>query len=134
MSWDQLRACERLGMTFGPHTVTHPILSRTTAAQAHHELERSWSRVRAEAKGAVPVFCYPNGGWGDFGAREVEVLRALGLVGAVVAEPGYAGDRHAVGGVEPFSVPRFALPAGRVEMAAYVTGAHRLTRGMRRLF
>ncbi len=28
MSWDQARLCEERGMTFGPHTVTHPILSR----------------------------------------------------------------------------------------------------------
>ena len=27
MSWEQLRACEQMGMTFGPHTVTHPVLS-----------------------------------------------------------------------------------------------------------
>ena len=78
-----LRASERKGMQFGPHTVTHPILSRAPQANMREELATSWARLRTEAEGAVPIFCYPNGQPGDYGEREVRVLRELGLRAAV---------------------------------------------------
>ena len=61
MTWNQLRACEKRGMTFGPHTVTHPILSRVSDEQSRWELTESWRRLGEEASQPVPVFCYPNG-------------------------------------------------------------------------
>jgi peptidoglycan/xylan/chitin deacetylase (PgdA/CDA1 family) len=70
MTWTHLRTCEDGGMSFGPHTVTHPILSRTTDEQARGEIAGSWTRLQEEALKPVPVFCYPNGGWDDFGRRE----------------------------------------------------------------
>lgn len=56
MTWEQARGCEQMGMTFGPHTVTHPILSRTTDAQANDEITESWKRVREELNSPVSVF------------------------------------------------------------------------------
>lgn len=118
MTWDQLRSAERRGMTFGPHTITHPILSRATDAQAPAEIEGSWKRLQAEASDPVAVFCYPNGQPGDFGQRELAALRSLGLLGAVVGWPGYA-DAHAsrVDDTQRWTVRRFA-EADRVDTAA----------------
>lgn len=93
MSWDQLRAAEQRGMTFGPHTITHPILSRVPDAQAQAEIAGSWKRLCAQARTPVPIFCYPNGQSGDFGEREEAILRATGLAGAVVGWAGYADAR-----------------------------------------
>jgi len=127
MSWDQLRACERMGMTFGPHTVTHPVLARATADQARSEIVDSWNRLRAEAQSPVRVFCYPNGGWDDFGDREVKVLRELGFVGAVVAEPGYAsGDDFRRASDGPYRVQRFGMPDDMPHLVQYVSGVERL--------
>ncbi|MFN2300853.1 MAG: polysaccharide deacetylase family protein [Gammaproteobacteria bacterium] len=89
MSWDELRAAERLGMNFAPHTVTHPILARTTDAQSQWELAESWRRLRTEAADPVNIFAYPNGQFEDFGNREVETLRKLGFAGAVVGVGGH---------------------------------------------
>ena len=133
MSWEQLRDCEKLGMTFGPHTVTHPILSRTTPEAAEYEISESWARLRTEARNPVSIFCYPNGGWEDFGEREVSVLRRLGLVGAVVGEPGYA-DAVAFrrSGADPFKVKRFAFPDDLPHVVQYVSGLERFKQLLRR--
>ncbi len=127
MTWDQARACEQRGMSFGPHTVTHPILSQTPDAQAGHELVESWQRLTAEVAHPVPVFCYPNGGPEDFGEREITTLRRLGMRGAVVGEPGYATPRTFGATADaPFRIRRFALAESVPHVLQCTTGIERL--------
>ena len=127
MTWDQLRRWEQRGMSFGPHTVTHPILSRTDAAQSKREIVESWTRLRTEAAHPTPIFCYPNGQWSDFGEREIATLRELGLRGAVVGAPGYASARAlAKGPSAPFEVLRFSLPDNALDLVQLVSGFERL--------
>jgi peptidoglycan/xylan/chitin deacetylase (PgdA/CDA1 family) len=133
MSWEDVRRCERRGMSFGPHTVTHPILSRAASVDAHREIVDSWTRLCAEARGPVPVFCYPNGRRGDFGAREIHVLRARGFAGGLSSETGYADSasfRRDEDG--PFTVRRFAYPDSLPHLVQIVSGAERLARMLRR--
>jgi peptidoglycan/xylan/chitin deacetylase (PgdA/CDA1 family) len=133
MSWDQVRACEGMGMTFGPHTVTHPILSRTPHDDVDYELTRSWARLRAEARNPVPIFCYPNGGWDDFGDREVAALRRLGFLGALTAEPGYANARTFQDSEDDrFRVQRFGFPDEMPHLIQYVSGVERFKQLLRR--
>lgn len=114
-------------MRFGPHTVTHPILSRTDDEQSRRELTDSWARLRAEATQPTPVFCYPNGQWGDFGEREVTTLRELGLLGAVVGAPGYASVRRTSASPSaPFEVLRFSLPLDVLDLVQIVSGFERV--------
>ena len=94
MSWNDVRRLARNGVTFGPHTVTHPILSRAGAEQSELEIAQSWQRVRAEAgDGAVPIFCYPNGEPADFGAREENAVTHVGMRAAVSTSIGYTSRR-----------------------------------------
>jgi peptidoglycan/xylan/chitin deacetylase (PgdA/CDA1 family) len=133
MSWDQLRKCEDRGMSFGPHTVTHPVLRRVGSAEATHEIAESWARLRAEARQPVPVFCYPNGRWQDFGPREIATLRCLGFTGALVGEPGYADGRSFRADADgPFRVRRFHFPEATLDVAQLVTGLERLKQILRR--
>ncbi|MBP6262004.1 MAG: polysaccharide deacetylase family protein [Nitrospira sp.] len=133
MTWDQARDCERIGMTFGPHTVTHPILSRTTDVQAKDEIMESWKRVREELNSPVPIFCYPNGGWGDFGTRETDILKNAGLIGAVVGEPGFADpDLLARECAGPYKIRRFGFPETLPRLVQYVSGIERLKQKARR--
>lgn len=123
MSWDQLRRCEERGMTFGPHTVTHPVLSRTSDAQSAWELEESWRRLSAEARNPAPVFCYPNGRPVDFSARETATLRRLGLQGAVTGVEGYADVRtFGTSTDSAFRVPRFSFAESLAHMIQYASG------------
>lgn len=127
MTWDDLRRCERGGMNFGPHTVTHPVLSRTETTQSEHELREGWRRLSQESRQPVPVFCYPNGRFQDFGDREVRTLRDLGMLGAVVGISGYASTRrfHATP-ASPFGVQRFPYPEDLGHFLQVVTGLERV--------
>jgi peptidoglycan/xylan/chitin deacetylase (PgdA/CDA1 family) len=121
-----------MGMTFGAHTVTHPVLSRTTPEAAEYEITESWTRLRAELRKPVPIFCYPNGGWEDFGNREIAVLRRLGFVGAVVGEPGYASALTFQRDEDNcFKVQRFGLPDELPHMIQYVSGVERFKQLLR---
>lgn len=133
MSWDQVRACEARGMSFGPHTVTHPILSRTDAAQSRREILDSWTRLREEARDPVPIFCYPNGGWKDFGPGEIANLREAQLEGAVVGEWGLADSREFNGADADaaFRVRRIPFPEDVPHLVQYVSGVERAKLALR---
>jgi peptidoglycan/xylan/chitin deacetylase (PgdA/CDA1 family) len=126
-SWDQARQAEERGLTFGPHTVTHPILSRASDDQSSHEIEESWRRIQTELRNPVPVFCYPNGQSDDFGEREIGTLSRLGLAGAVIGIAGYARGRSFQASTNArFRVPRFAFPPEFVDVLQYASGVERM--------
>jgi peptidoglycan/xylan/chitin deacetylase (PgdA/CDA1 family) len=132
MSWDDARRCETKGMTFGPHTVTHPILSRLCSKDAVWEITESWRRLSEEVTHPLPVFCYPNGEWSDFGPAEMDVLRASGFWGAVVGQPGFA-DRasFACDPDGPFKIRRLPFPDRVSDLAQYVCGIERFKQRVR---
>jgi peptidoglycan/xylan/chitin deacetylase (PgdA/CDA1 family) len=125
MSWGDVRECARRGVTFGPHTVTHPMLSQISATQAQWEISESWKRVRAECEATVPVFCYPNG---VFSSRDVDILRGTDLVAAVTTRPAYAARSVALANASDtcFNLPRFNYPSDRGEFISIVTGLDRV--------
>ncbi len=132
MSWAQVRALEPRGMTFAPHSVTHPILSRTGDEQSERELRGSWERLRACARSPVPIFAYPNGLAEDYGAREIATLKTLGLSGAVGGTVGYPGVRDfACDGDDHFRIPRLAYPDDLRLLTQYVNGLERLKESLR---
>jgi len=126
MTWDDARACEIKGMSFGPHTVTHPILSQLQTEQATWEISESWRRLCEEVSDPVPVFCYPNDQWPDFGPREIEIFRDLGFSGAVVGEPGFADpSSFSQDKDSPFKVCRLSFPETLSDLIQYVSGIER---------
>lgn len=132
MTWSQVRACEGRGMTFAPHTVSHPILSRTTDIVSRDEITRAWQRVQAEASRPVALFAYPNGGCEDFGSREMETLESLGFVGAVSAIPNYADAGLLSSTMDArYAIPRFGLPETLEVAIRHVAGVDRLREVLR---
>jgi peptidoglycan/xylan/chitin deacetylase (PgdA/CDA1 family) len=106
MSWADARRLESRGVTFGPHTVTHPVLGTTSPAQAEWEITESWARLKANVTRPVPIFCYPNGRSQDIGEREILTVRRLGLWGGVMAEPGELRAAEFQSGLAAYRVPR----------------------------
>ena len=127
MSWADLRACEERGLTFGPHSVTHPVLAQTTDLQSRREITESWQRLAAEARAPVPIFCYPSGQPYEYGPRELATLRQLGMVGAVGSSHAYADARAFERSPNArFAVPRFGYPPDLRAAMQYVSGLERL--------
>jgi peptidoglycan/xylan/chitin deacetylase (PgdA/CDA1 family) len=126
MTWREVRACAKLGATFGPHTVTHPVLSQIDGTQAQEEIEGSWQRIQAETGAAVKVFAYPNGKAADYTIRDMEMLRQLGFAAAVTAMPDYVTARARAATEGVFQIPRFGYPDSREEFVRIACGLERL--------
>ena len=132
LSWDQVRTLETRGIKFGPHGVTHPILSRTTDDRSNEEITGSWSALKSRVSRPVPIFAYPNGGPGDFGRREIDTLRRCGFMGAVTTLPGY-GSRHHLRASETsrYLIPRFGFPGDPDKACMIGSGFWRLASYLR---
>jgi peptidoglycan/xylan/chitin deacetylase (PgdA/CDA1 family) len=80
LSSAQIREMAGNGVTFGGHTVSHPVLSRESRDRVRTEV-RECKRVLESITGrAVTVFAYPNGAAGDFNETTKEELRAAGYI------------------------------------------------------
>jgi peptidoglycan/xylan/chitin deacetylase (PgdA/CDA1 family) len=135
MTWDEVRACARGGVTFGPHTVTHPILSQVDDARAEREISESWRAVRESTEAAVPVFCYPNGGPGDFSRRDKEYVARAGLKAALSTLPGcIEGNRITMAPSDFFSLPRFPYFDDKPRFVQNATGIEVMKTRIRRQF
>jgi peptidoglycan/xylan/chitin deacetylase (PgdA/CDA1 family) len=103
LSSDQLIALHRAGMEIGAHTVSHPILSSISNAEARAEIADGRSRLQDIIQTKVSLFAYPNGKPGrDFEERHAAMLRSQGFDAAVTTAWGAA--RLAT---DPFYLPRF---------------------------
>ena len=131
MSWDDVRRCAKFGVTFGPHSVTHPILPQVDAARADWEMRESWRRLCAECDATVPVFCYPNGAYSE---REVNLLAATDIKAAVTTFQRYAaiGAFRSTTPATRFALPRFGYSGNPAQFVQIVTGVERLKLALRR--
>ena len=122
VSWEEARQLEKQGVSFAPHTVTHPVLSSTTDEQASFEISESWRRISAELASPVPVFCYPHGRKRDFGEREMDVVNRIGLWGAVRGYPGRFQPNDFREAPAICAVPRFPFSDNLVDVLQCVSG------------
>src|SRR5208283_22121 len=113
---------EKHGVTFGPHSVTHPVLSSIDDEHARSEIFTSWKRVREELASPVPVFCYPHGRQKDFGARDMELVRLAGLWGALRAYPGKLCVDQFREAPAICQVPRYPINRGLMDVVQCVSG------------
>jgi peptidoglycan/xylan/chitin deacetylase (PgdA/CDA1 family) len=103
LSSDQVLALHRAGMEIGAHTVSHPILTSISNADARAEIANSRLRLQEITQAPVRLFAYPNGIPGqDFEQRHANMLRAQGFEAAVTNAWGAARP-----GTDPFALPRF---------------------------
>jgi peptidoglycan/xylan/chitin deacetylase (PgdA/CDA1 family) len=88
LTWEQIRAMGREGITFGSHTMTHPAVSQLTGAQLESELGES-KRVLENRIGSPAVhFAYPFGKPGDCGTTARPVLLRNGYRSAATTVEG----------------------------------------------
>lgn len=103
MTSAQVRALADAGMEIGGHTSSHPILTRSTPADAEREIADGRDRLAAIVGRRITHFAYPNGKPNDdYDASHVALVRRLGFDAAVCTAWGAAGA-----GSDCFQLPRF---------------------------
>lgn len=104
---EQVRKASRSKyITIGGHTHTHPILINCSDAEVYRELGLSKQKLESWTGKEVSYFAYPNG---DYGNREIQLLKELDYTLAYCSEPRYLTPEvlH-----ERYRVPRFGYLEG----------------------
>jgi peptidoglycan/xylan/chitin deacetylase (PgdA/CDA1 family) len=114
MTWDQVREMKRNGISFGAHTVRHPILTRIPIEESRKEMEDSRSKLETELDDAVELFAYPNGKAQDFNEFHKALAKDAGFKAAFSTLHGMnttETDPFAFrrGGPSEQTLPEFAL-------------------------
>ncbi len=95
----QIREMVEAGISFGAHTVHHPILTRIPPRRAQEEIGESKVQLERILSREVKGFCYPNGEAGDFN----DVIKSM------VQHAGYQYGCTTVEGVNGPAADRYAL-------------------------
>jgi len=120
LDWDQIREMRNSGLvSFGAHTVSHPILSRCNQATQQKELFESKSRIEAELGEPCFLFAYPNGKKSDYSTDTIEILKHNRYASAVTVELGY----NTLANLDPFQLKRWGPDVSEESLAFLVSGA-----------
>ena len=115
MRWDHVREMARHGVSFGCHTMTHPMLPALSVAQIETEIRQSRAVIEQRLGTGCRTFAFPNG---DFDDRSGDVLRALGFRAACTQV--FGANRP---GADPFRLRRIGVGrASRYLLAAKLSG------------
>jgi len=119
LTWSQIREMAACGLiTFGSHTVSHPVLSRCSAEVQRQELQISKNRIEEETGEPCVLFAYPNGTAEDYSVQTVEQLREIGYKLAVTTDPGYErADRF-----DPLRIRRWGADISTTDLAFILAG------------
>lgn len=133
MTWNDVSRCAGQGVTFGPHTISHPILSQVDDERAALEIQGSWQHLREQTSAAIPVFCYPNGDYASFSDRDRRTIASIGMRAAVIYDEHFATSRWAHANASPgtLELPRFPYPDDTAQFRQIVGGMERLKQTVR---
>jgi peptidoglycan/xylan/chitin deacetylase (PgdA/CDA1 family) len=93
LTWDQIQTMHRAGISFGSHTLAHPVVSRLSADELDRELMESKRTLEEKLGTPVLDFAYPFGKPSDCSRASQEAISRCGYRTAVTTVPGvnYAG-------------------------------------------
>lgn len=94
LDWPDITTLIEAGISIGAHTRHHVLLGRVDDATARSEVIGSYKDIVAGSGVAPRHFSYPNGGEGDFGERDIALVRSAGFSTAVTSIEGI--NRHDV--------------------------------------
>lgn len=83
LNWEEVRIMQQQGISFGSHTVTHPILSRLPADKVREEVLKSKKTIEEQLGVPVRTFAYPSGRKQDFTEITKNILKEAGYDCAV---------------------------------------------------
>ena len=88
LGWDEIRHMSRQGITFGAHTVTHPVLATLPVSRLQEEIVGSKKTVERRLQRSIEHFAYPFGKKEDFSSDAKQVVRTAGFLTAVTTISG----------------------------------------------
>ncbi len=88
LTWDQVREMASQRISFGAHTIDHPILTFVSEEEARRQIRESKKRIEAELSGPVTTFAYPNGSASDFDGSTQRIVEEEGFSLAVTTVSG----------------------------------------------
>lgn len=88
LSWDEIIEMGNNGISFGAHTVNHPILTNLPLEQVKFEITQSKNMIEKITGKKVIAFSYPNGDFGDYNDDIIELVKKSGFAFAVSVAPG----------------------------------------------
>lgn len=86
LKWDQIKEMSRNGISFGAHTVNHPILTQIPLDNVKKEIQNSKEAIEGRLEKPVSSFAYPFGKKGQYGPQILPILVRLGFKYAVTTE------------------------------------------------
>ncbi|MGQ4659071.1 polysaccharide deacetylase family protein [Lysobacter sp. F6437] len=121
LDWDEVRQLHSRGIQIGGHTHHHAMLSRLDDAAAEVEITTSQRAIAGEVGVPPRHFAYPNGGHGDFGPRDVDLVRRAGFMTAVTTIEGINRSDADPYRLRRFNVheTRFHGPFGKLSKALF---------------
>jgi peptidoglycan/xylan/chitin deacetylase (PgdA/CDA1 family) len=106
INWNEAKIMADSGMTFGAHTMTHPILGRLNYEEQEREIINS--KILIESKlGRCPHFAYPNGQSGDWDNQTLAIVQNAGWKAAWSTIPQRVNPQQD----EPLTLPRITIAA-----------------------
>jgi peptidoglycan/xylan/chitin deacetylase (PgdA/CDA1 family) len=94
LRWQDLAEMQRLGMSIGSHTLTHPNLPSAGIEAATQEIAGSKAQLERELGTAVTLFSYPNGGAERYYTPQLQqVVAGTGFNAACTSRNGFADVR-----------------------------------------
>lgn len=84
LTWREILEMSNNGVSFGAHTVTHPILTKVSLEDAKTEITLSKKAIEENVRIPCTLFAYPNG---CFNNELIRLVRDIGFTCAVTTIP-----------------------------------------------
>lgn len=104
LAWSEIRQMNKEGISFGAHTVTHPVLGSVPLPRLEEEILGSKTTIENRLQVPVRHFAYPFGKQADFGCHAKRVVQAAGFQTAVTTISGVNGPDQ-----DPLELKRLSL-------------------------
>jgi peptidoglycan/xylan/chitin deacetylase (PgdA/CDA1 family) len=86
LSWNEIREMDAGGVSFGAHTVNHPLLTQVPLTRAQWEIAESKKDIQNYLGKEVTTFAYPDGRWN---MEIADLVQKSGFVCAVATSPSH---------------------------------------------
>jgi peptidoglycan/xylan/chitin deacetylase (PgdA/CDA1 family) len=104
LNWDQVRIMQRGGISFGAHTMSHPVVRQLEPSAFHEEFVRSKEILEAGLDSHADDFAYPFGRISDVSSSAEKFIASCGYRSAVTTMEGFN-----VSSSNPFMLNRFQI-------------------------